>query len=167
MRSSKVTGLPTWIYVTCGLQKTQSVHNGLGSTVVSVLLTAHGIWTRICVGCTVILGTLMGFSFFFVVLWKTEVSVLGRTVPPKHRKRGKNLKFPKWALAVLFDGLSWISPKLLPFCRDIFFTFSRYVFLSPLLYTLLVCGVWLDLQCFLSHSVTDRLGEWMSFNSHL
>ncbi len=52
----------------------------------------------------------MGFSFFFDGLWRTEVSVLGRTVPPEHGKREQNLKFPEWALTVLFDGLSWISP---------------------------------------------------------
>ncbi len=54
----------------------------------------------------------MGFSFFFDGLWRTEVSVLDRTVPPEHRKREKNLKFPEWALTVLFDWLSWISPNL-------------------------------------------------------
>ncbi len=62
-------------------------------------------------GYTVILGIFMGFSFFFDGLWRTEVSVLGRTVPSEQRKREKNLKFPEWALTVFFDGLSWISPR--------------------------------------------------------
>ena len=66
--------------------------------------------TLIHVGCTGFLGTLMGFSFFFDGLCTTENLVVGRTVQPEHGKPGKNLKFPKWAPTVLFDGLSWISP---------------------------------------------------------
>ncbi len=56
MRVSKVTGLPTWIYVTCGLQKTQSVQNGPGSTVVVLLLTSHEVWTRGCSHFTTVFG---------------------------------------------------------------------------------------------------------------
>ena len=68
MRVRKVTGLPTWIYVTCGLQKTQSVHNGLGSTVVSVLLTAHGIWTRGCSHFTTVFGHAAPLNFIAAIV---------------------------------------------------------------------------------------------------
>jgi hypothetical protein len=68
MRLTKVTGLPTRIHVTCGLQKTQSVHNGLGSTVVSVLLTAHGIWTRGCSHFTTVFGHAAPLNFIAAIV---------------------------------------------------------------------------------------------------
>ncbi len=64
---------------------------------------------------------------------------------------------------------SFVSPdffvlqKLLPFCRDISFAFSRHVLLSPFLRSLLVCTVSLDFPRFLSHSVADRLGPYCLF----
>jgi hypothetical protein len=36
---------------------------------------------------------------------------MDRAVTPEHGKRKKNLDFPEWTLAVLFDGLSRISPR--------------------------------------------------------
>ncbi len=52
----------------------------------------------------------------------------------------------------------FVLQELLSFCRDIAFPFSRHVLLSPLFRSFLVGPVGLDLPCFLSHSVADRLG---------
>ena len=56
MRLTKVTGLPTQIHVTHGLQKTQFVPHGLGTTVVVLLLTAHDVFTRVCSHFTTVFG---------------------------------------------------------------------------------------------------------------
>jgi hypothetical protein len=53
----------------------------------------------------------MGFSFFFH--WAAEYIKfqMGRAVwPPKPGFHEKNLDLVRWSLAVLFHGLSWISP---------------------------------------------------------
>jgi hypothetical protein len=42
----------------------------------------------------------MGFSFFFVVLWSTEISVMGCTVSPEHGKLKKNLHLAMCAVVV-------------------------------------------------------------------
>jgi hypothetical protein len=52
----------------------------------------------------------MGFFYFLVALWTTYFCVVGLSAPPVHGKLEKNLKFHGWAVPVLFDGLSWISP---------------------------------------------------------
>jgi hypothetical protein len=53
----------------------------------------------------------MGFFYFLVALWTTYFCVVGRNAPPVHGKLEKNLKFHGWAVPVLFDGLSLISPR--------------------------------------------------------
>jgi hypothetical protein len=48
-------------------------------------------WIRM--GCTVVLVSHMGFSFFFDGVCSTEISVLDRTVTPEHGKRKKIFNF--------------------------------------------------------------------------
>jgi hypothetical protein len=68
MRLTKVTGLPTWIYVTCGLEKTQFIPHGLGSTVVVLLLTAHDVWTRGCSHFTTVFGHAAPLNFIAAIV---------------------------------------------------------------------------------------------------
>ncbi len=53
----------------------------------------------------------MGFFYFLVALWRTYFcwAAAHRRYT---RKLEKNLQFHGWAVPVLFDGLSWISPLL-------------------------------------------------------
>jgi hypothetical protein len=62
------------------------------------------------VGSPLTLLTLLGFFYFLVALWRTYFCVVVRNAPPVHGKLEKNLQFHGWAVPVLFDGLSWISP---------------------------------------------------------
>ncbi len=68
MRVVKVTGLPMWIYVTEGLHRTQSVYNGMESTVLVLLLTAHDVWTRGCSHFTTVFGHTAPLNFIAVIV---------------------------------------------------------------------------------------------------